>query len=148
MNLRSTWCSNQSFVNNMEWTTEHRAFLVEFYFRLGGSAVGALRKFRAHFKINRNVSLPSRKTVQHWVGNFRTSGSTGAKRRVSPSKVRTPENVEKVKISIERLPMPSASKHALALGISDRTVRRILHRDLNFHPYKVPVVQVEVSTSL
>ena len=52
LNLRNTWCSNQSFVNNMEWTAEHRAFLVEFYFRLEGSAVGALRKFRAHFKIN------------------------------------------------------------------------------------------------
>ena len=58
LNLHSTWCSNQSFVNNMEWTTEHRAFLVEFYFRLGGSAVGALRKLKAHLKINRNVSLP------------------------------------------------------------------------------------------
>ena len=42
----------------MERTTEHRAFLVEFYFRLGGSAVGALRKLKAHLKINRNVSLP------------------------------------------------------------------------------------------
>ena len=133
--------SNQSFVNNMEWTAEHRAFVVEFYFRLGGSTVGALRKFRAHFKINRNVSLPSRKTVKRWVAKFRSSGSTGAKRRVSPSKVRTPESVEKVKISIERSPMRSASKHALALGMSDRTVRRILHRDLNFHPYKVAVVQ-------
>jgi hypothetical protein len=32
-------------------------------------------------------------------------------------------------------------KHAIALGISDRSVRQILHLDLHFHPYKMMVVQ-------
>jgi hypothetical protein len=32
-------------------------------------------------------------------------------------------------------------KHALALGISERSVWRILHADLKFHPYKMMVVQ-------
>jgi hypothetical protein len=32
-------------------------------------------------------------------------------------------------------------KHAIALGISDRSVRRMLHLDLHFHPYKMMVVQ-------
>jgi hypothetical protein len=32
-------------------------------------------------------------------------------------------------------------KHAIALGISDQSVRRILHLDLQFHPYKMMVMQ-------
>ena len=38
-------------------------------------------------------------------------------------------------------PRGSARKHAAALEISDRTVRRILHEELRFHPYKMAVVQ-------
>jgi hypothetical protein len=38
-------------------------------------------------------------------------------------------------------PRRSALKHSAALGISSRTVRRILHEELNFHPYKLAVVQ-------
>ena len=38
-------------------------------------------------------------------------------------------------------PTRSARKHATALGISDRTVRRIIHEELRFHPYKMAVVQ-------
>lgn len=38
-------------------------------------------------------------------------------------------------------PRRSAHKHSAALGISSRTVRRILHEELNFHPYKLAVVQ-------
>jgi len=34
----------------------------------------------------------------------------------------------------------SVRKHSAALGISNRTVRRILHGKLNFHPYKLAVV--------
>jgi hypothetical protein len=32
-------------------------------------------------------------------------------------------------------------KHGFALGISDRSVRRILHVDLQFHQYKMMVMQ-------
>jgi hypothetical protein len=35
----------------------------------------------------------------------------------------------------------SAREHAAALGMSDRSARRILHDDLHFHPYKLAVVQ-------
>ena len=53
-----------------------------------------------------------------------------------------PENVQRVRASIEHSPRRSARKHAAAaLGISDRTVRRILHADLRMHPYKMMVAQ-------
>ena len=32
-------------------------------------------------------------------------------------------------------------RHSGAIGLSDRSVRRILHKDLNFHPYKTAIVQ-------
>jgi hypothetical protein len=35
----------------------------------------------------------------------------------------------------------SASRNAIALRMSDRMVCRILHEDLNFHPYKMVMVQ-------
>jgi hypothetical protein len=40
-----------------------------------------------------------------------------------------------------RSPDRSARKHSAALGVSDRTVRRILHEDLSFHPYKILITQ-------
>ena len=54
---------------------------------------------------------------------------------------RTPDNVERVREAFIRSPRRSARKHAAALGMSDRTVRRILRQNLNFHPYKMVVTQ-------
>lgn len=53
--------------------------------------------------------------------------------------MRTPDNIERVRV--ERSPHPSARRHSVTLGISNRTVRRILHQDLHFHPYKIQMVQ-------
>ncbi|QQP34944.1 Transposable element Tc3 transposase, partial [Caligus rogercresseyi] len=38
-------------------------------------------------------------------------------------------------------PRRSARKHTSALGLSDRSVRQILHDDLHYHPYKIAIVQ-------
>ncbi|GFS35834.1 DUF4817 domain-containing protein, partial [Nephila pilipes] len=59
-----------------------------------------------------------------------------------PSKTtRTPKNVERVWTAVLKSPKRSACTHAVALQLSDRTVRRILHENLKFHPYKLVVVQ-------
>jgi hypothetical protein len=60
--------------------------------------------------------------------------------------LRSPQNIEAVRQSFIRSPRGSARKHFVALGISDRRVRRILHKDLNFRSYKMVVVQ-ELSDS-
>ena len=52
-----------------------------------------------------------------------------------------PENVEAVRASIQQSPKRSAYKHAMALGISSRILRRILHADLKLHPYKMMLAQ-------
>jgi hypothetical protein len=46
-----------------------------------------------------------------------------------------------VRQAFVRNPRQSASRNTIALSISDHTVCRILHEDLNFHPYKIIVVQ-------
>ncbi|KAJ4433126.1 hypothetical protein ANN_15383 [Periplaneta americana] len=42
--------------------------------------------------------------------------------------IRTPENIQRVRLAVQRSPSRSAVRHAAALRISDRTVRRILHK--------------------
>lgn len=61
------------------------------------------------------------------------------------STVRTPKNVQLVREAVERSPRRSARKHAIAMGISDRSLRRIVHDDLSFRPYKSLLVQEELS---
>jgi len=46
-----------------------------------------------------------------------------------------------VRASIQNSPRRSARKHAAALRLSDRSVRRILHRDLLIHSYKIAFAQ-------
>jgi hypothetical protein len=46
-----------------------------------------------------------------------------------------------VRQAFVRNPRRSASKNAIALRMSDHMVRGILHEDLNFHPYKMVMVQ-------
>ena len=41
---------------------------------------------------------------------------------------RTPEKVERVREAIVRNPTRSARRHAVELGMSESTVRRILHK--------------------
>jgi len=49
--------------------------------------------------------------------------------------------VEVVRASTQQSPKRSARKHAMALGISSRSLRRILHADLNLHPYKMMLAE-------
>jgi hypothetical protein len=92
--------------------------------------------FRIRFSLNPNESVPDRKTILNWVQNLRTMGSAMLKKVVGrPKSMRTPENITAVRTSIEQSPSRSVRKHASALGISNRTVRRILH------PYKIMVTQ-------
>ena len=54
---------------------------------------------------------------------------------------RTPENVERVREAVVRSPTHSAQQHVVEFGMSESTVRRILHKDFGFLPYKMMIVQ-------
>lgn len=125
-----------------QWSSEHRSFVVETYFKNGDSVVATQRHFRRHFNVGRQGHVPSRNTILLWVNTFRTTGSTlKQKPKGRPRSVRTPENVERVRQAVLTSPHRPARRQAATLGISDRTVRRILHQDLHFHPYKIAIVQ-------
>jgi len=55
--------------------------------------------------------------------------------------VRTSKNIATVRTPIEQSPSCSARKHASALGITDQTVRQILHCDIKLHPNEIIVTQ-------
>ncbi|KAJ4434071.1 hypothetical protein ANN_16390 [Periplaneta americana] len=98
--------------------------------------------FRQHFDIHQNDSVPSHNTILLWVRNFReTACPTKNKPPGKQRTVQTPDNVERVHHAVLGSPRRSAEKQASALGISDRSVRIILHMDLHFHPYKIVIVQ-------
>lgn len=126
----------------MAWSGVHRAFVVEHFIQNGGSPINTQRAFRVRFALGRRDPVPDKKTIYSWVSNFRETGS--ALKRKPPGRARTatgPGNVDAVRASIHQSPRRSAKKHAAALGISDRSVRRILHRDLKMHPYKIVTTQ-------
>jgi len=52
-------------------TAQHRAFVVEAYFKNSGSAVTTQQLFRGHFNIPRHGRAPCRSTIKEWVQNFR-----------------------------------------------------------------------------
>lgn len=126
----------------MVWTGVHRGFVVRAYYENNHSVIATQRAFRIHFGIPRNESIPSANTIKFWIRQLEETGSTlSGLGHGAPRTVRTPENVQLVRESIEQSPRRSARKHAVALGISDRSLRRILHEDLSFHPYKLMLVQ-------
>lgn len=133
--------SQLSSVIKMLWTTEQRAFAVETYFSRGGSIVAVQRAFRLRYEIPPRGAVPARGSILSWVEAFRAVGSVSRRRPGATRTVRTPANIEAVRESILRSPRRSARKHAATLRLSDRSVRRILHDELHFHPYKMVVAQ-------
>ncbi|XP_066969142.1 uncharacterized protein [Macrobrachium rosenbergii] len=126
----------------MVWTGVHRGFAVHAYFENNQSVIATQRAFRRRFNIPRNNAVPQANTIRSWVGQLEATGSTlrtythGRRRSI-----RTPENVKRVRAAIIQSPRRSARRHAVALQISSRSLRRILHMDLNFHPYKMMMAQ-------
>lgn len=124
------------------WTVEHRVFAYDSFVRNNESITAVQREFRRHFNIHRNRGVPSRNTILRWVRALRTRGVLINQRPLgAPRTVRTAENVERVRQALLRSPARSARQHAAELRISDRSVRRILHMELHFHPYKLAIVQ-------
>jgi hypothetical protein len=125
-------------VANMVWTGTHRGFAV--HFENNWSVVATQRTFRRRFNIPLNNAVPNGNTICSWVRQLEESGSTLRRRTHGRRRpIRTPENVQLVRASIQQSPRRSARRHAVALGMSDRSLRRILHFDLNFHPFKIMV---------
>ena len=114
---------------------------VKAYYQNGENLVWARRAFCTHFNVPCTRLIPSNHAIKTWVAIFEVSGSTSKKRGGSQKTVRTPENIGRVREAFDRSPRRSAVRHATTLGITPRSVRRILHSDLHYHPYKNQIVQ-------
>ena len=110
--------------------------------RVNKSIVSVQREFRRKFGDDRQRGVaPSRKIIGQWVRQWRAIESVQVKDRTRRNTVRSPENIQRVRIALERSPRSSVRRHSQLLNLSDRSVRRILHHDLHFHPYKLQIVQ-------
>ena len=116
--------------------------MVETYFKCGDSMIAAERQFRTHFGVGCQGRVPNRKTILLWISNFRQTSSVLKEKSPGTSRsIQTPETITTVRLAVTTSPQRSAAKHTPALGVSDHSVRRILHLDLKFHPYKIMMVQ-------
>jgi hypothetical protein len=98
--------------------------------------------FLRHFNILCNDSVPSRDTIKLWVYNFRETASAVKKRRPGrPRTVRTPEKVGRLRAAVLQSPRRSARRQSTALQLQNPTARRILRKDLSFHPHNVQLIQ-------
>ena len=99
--------------------------------------VNVQRAFRLHFSVGRRGADPNGKTIMRWVDSFRTTGIANNKKPTSLKlTVTTPENTERVRAAVLQSPRRSMRKQAQALQIFRSSIRRIVSRELKFHPYK------------
>ncbi len=135
--LKNSW-----LVIMVRWNATHRAFAVEAYIRYDEKMVLVRREFKRKFGLKRHENPPHHKTILLWVKNFRESAkATSASKPGRRRSVRTPENVEKVRVAVLASPGRSARKQSVALQIPRTSLRRIIKDDLNMHPYKLQITQ-------
>jgi len=113
------------------WTGAQSTFAIKLFYKNNDSYVAAQREFRKKFGIHRNNKVPSTHTIKTWENNFEETGSPVKKKGGSVKTVRTPQNIDAVRASFEQSPRQSAVRHSKKLGLSESSVRRILH--LNLH---------------
>jgi hypothetical protein len=120
------------------WTVNHRIFAMRTYFETK-SIVQTQRRFQCEFYVPRHGRTPLHNAILKWVDDFNVHGSVVNKFVDPAHSVRTPENTERVTAAMQQSPTCSARQHTITLQMSSRSLQRILHEDLRFHPYKIHV---------
>lgn len=89
----------------MNWTDDHRAFVIETLIKNNESVITTQRTFRTHFALGRHAPVPDRKIILSWVSNFRATGSALLRKSTARSRsIQTPENISDVRDAVERSP--------------------------------------------
>ena len=97
--------------SKMSWLGAQHGFLVESYLVNSSSYYHSIKLFRKEFRIGTKKPVPTLKTLKRWVKRLRDDGKT--LKRSPPGRTastRTPENIEKVRMSVQHSPMRSARK--------------------------------------
>ena len=122
--------SNSYVAAQCEWLV-HSMLVVKSFYKNSDSYVAAQREFHKKFRIHRNSEVPSAHAIKTWVNKFEETGSTVKKKGGSVKTVRTPQNIDVVRASFEQSPCWSVVRHSKKLGLSESSVRCILHLDLH-----------------
>jgi len=112
------------------WTGAQRAFAIKSFYK-NDSYTATQFEFRKKFGIHQNSKVPSAHATKTWVNNFEETGSTVKKNCGTVKTVRTPQNIDAVRASFEQSPRQLAVRHSKKLGLSESSVRCILHLDLH-----------------
>ena len=130
------------FADMASWTAENCSFAVETYLKNNESPITVQKIFHRHFRLERHDRVPDHRTITRWVNHFRTTASSLKEKSPGrPRSQRTLVRVEDARQALIRSPQRSAVRHAFALRMSPRSLQRIIHDDLKFHPYKIQIVQ-------
>jgi len=98
---------------------QQRILCVE-QFVLSKSIVSVQREFHRKFGDDQQrVAAPSRTIIGQWC----ETGSVQVKARTRRNTVQSPENIQRVRIALERSPRRSVWQHSQLLNLSDRSVR-------------------------
>ena len=97
------------------------------------SVVAIQRRFRTHFGTR---WAPCKQTIYRLYQQFEINGSVLEKKRPRPASVRAPANIEAVSVALTRSPSKSSRRASAELGISHRSLQRILYSDLHLFPTK------------
>ena len=100
--------------------------------RMGGAT--SLSPTLPYLRVSKVCLMRPGSEINRYVGHY-------VKTNCVPRPIRSHEIIEAVRASMLRSPRRSARKHASALGLSDRSARRILHEDFHFYPYKMAIAQ-------
>jgi hypothetical protein len=114
--------------------TTHKTVL---FFTVTRSVVVTERQVCVHFQTR---WAPSYKTIHKLCNQFNDDGSLLERKRRRPSSVHSPENIDAVRVALQRSPSKSTKKAAGQLGIFRRSVQWALKSDLNLYPYKITVL--------
>ncbi|KAL0868271.1 hypothetical protein ABMA27_007802 [Loxostege sticticalis] len=99
------------------------------FLRNNSSVIRTQREFRRRF--------PQHSTIRRFATRLEATGSTLDRPKSGrPRTGRSAENIDAVRKDVEECPETSTRRRATQLGISRRTLQRILVKDLKMFPYK------------
>lgn len=111
---------------------------MNFFYQNQRSVILTRRAYRRYFNVR---NLPSAATINRLVGHFEETGSVrNARIPGRPRTVQTEENIERVVNSVQESSGTSTRRRSTQLGLSRRSLQRILAA-IHMFPYKIQLVQ-------
>lgn len=87
------------------WKLQRRVYTVNAFYQNSTSYEHVRVPFRNHFQMNRNGSALPAFVIKNWINNFEEeTSSTTMKKPEKPRTVRYPENIERIRVAIEKKP--------------------------------------------